>query len=87
VERPDRQEVDRKQATAVMAALRRAMKSRLDSGLLPYDGKWVPLSAVQEGIAQERKRAWIHAIELILLYCLNTVLSGLIIALVWQICY
>lgn len=87
MERPDRLEVDRKQITAVMASLRREMASRLDSGLLPYEGRWVPLSDVQAGLARKRKQAWIHAIELVLFFCLNSIVAWVIILVVYQLCY
>ena len=87
MERQVRHEVDRQQIAAVMASLRLQMKSRLDAGLLPYDGRWVPLADVQEGIVQEHKRARVHAVELILLYCLILTASLLVVALVWLLCY
>lgn len=87
MERQDRQQVDGRQITAVMASLRRAMKTRLDSGLLPHDGRWVPLSEVQEEIARERRRAWIHVIELILLYGAGFIASVAIFALLWTLVY
>lgn len=84
----DRQQVDgRQMITATKDALRRAMRSRLDSGLLPYDGRWVPLSDVKEEVARERKRARIHAIELILLYGAGFIASGAILALTWTLVY
>jgi len=73
--------------TATREALHRAMRSRLDSGLLPYDGRWVPLSDVKEEVARERKRARIHAIELILLYGAGFIASGAILALTWTLVY
>lgn len=84
----DRQQVDgRHMITATREALHRAMRSRVDSGLLPYDGRWVPLSDVKEEVARERKRARIHAIELILLYGAGFIASGAILALTWTLVY
>ncbi len=79
--------IARKQIAAVMAALRRVMQARLDSGLLPYDGRWVMLSEIQQGIIDERKRARVHVIELVLLYCLIPIASFAIIALVVALSY
>jgi len=76
-----------KQVAAVMAALRRVMQARLDSGLLPYDGRWMMLSEIQQGIIDERKRARVHVFELVLLYCLIPIASYVIIALVVAISY
>ena len=87
MERGERKEVDRKLVSAVMASLRQAMKARLDSGLLPYDGRWVTPVEVQQGILHERRRARVHAIELILLYCVISFASLILIALVWVLCY
>ena len=63
------------------------MSARLDSGLLPYEGRWVPLSEVKEGVARERKRAWIHAFELILLCGAGFIASVVILALIWTLVY
>lgn len=87
MERQDRQQVDGRQITAVMASLRRAMRTRLDSGLLPYDGRWIPLSEVQEEIARKRKRAWIHVFELILLYGAGFIASVVVFALLGELVY
>lgn len=87
MESQDRQQVDRRQITAITASLRLAMRARLDSGLLPYDGRWVPLSEVQEGIARERQRAWIHAFELILLYGACFIASVAILVLLSKFVY
>lgn len=70
-----------------MASLRRAMSARLDSGLLPYEGRWVPLSDVEEGVARERRQAWIHAFELLLLYGAGFFTSVVILALMWMLVY
>jgi len=87
VEKRDQQGIAGKQVAAVMGALRRAMQARVDSGLLPYDGRWVMLPEMQQGIIDERKRARVHAIELVLLYCLIPIASFVIIALVVALCY
>lgn len=71
----------------MMASLRRSMKARLDSGLFPYGGRWVPLAEVRQAVLAERRRAWVHAVELILLYGLNAVVCIAIIGLVWSLCY
>ena len=76
-----------KTITAVTEALRRAMQARLDAGRLPYDGHWVTLPEMQQAILDERKRARVHAIELVLFFCLILFTSYLVIAVVTAICY
>ena len=63
------------------------MKARIESGLLPYDGRWVTLAEVEEGLRQERRRARVHAIELAFLYGANLFVSLMIIGLVAALCY
>jgi hypothetical protein len=87
VERSELPVVDRKQVAAVMASLRQEMSARLGSGLLPYDGRWVTPAEVEQGILQERRRARVHAIELILLYCASSFVSLILVALTWVLCY
>jgi hypothetical protein len=87
VENRDESVVDGKQIAVVMERLRKAMRRRLDSGLLPYDGRWVTLTEMQQGMLDERKRARVHAIELVLLYGLFAIASFFIIALVVALCY
>jgi len=70
-----------------MASLRQAMRARLGSGLLPFDGRWVTPAEVEQGIRQERRRARVHAIELILLFCASSFVSLILIALTWALGY
>jgi hypothetical protein len=83
----DRNEIDRKELAAFVASLRRLMRARADAGLLAYDGQWLPLAEVEQGIARERRRAWVHVVELILLYGVLTVVSLAFIVLVLYLCY
>jgi hypothetical protein len=87
MERDDRREIDSKELAAFMAAVRRLMRTRADAGLLAYDGRWLPLREVEQGIASERRRAWIHVVELVLLYGVLTVISFAFIALALYLCY
>lgn len=87
VEEREQRGIAGKQIVAIMGALRRAMQTRLDSGLLPYDGRWVTLPEMQQELLDYRKRSRVHAIELVLLYCLIPIASFLIIALVVALCY
>ena len=87
MERSELPVVDRKQVAAVMASLRQAMRARLGSGLVPYDGRWVTPAEVEQGIRQERRRARVHAIELILLFCASAFVSLILIGLTWVLGY
>lgn len=86
MESQDPGESERQQVAAAVAALRRAMRARLDSGLLPYDGRWVTLPELEQGIRSERRRAWVHAIELILLFVILLAMSSFVYGfLVWLV--
>lgn len=87
MERAERAEIDRRELGAYMRSLRRAMKERIDAGLLPYQGRWVPLAEVQAGIARERRRAWVHAFELLLLYGVMAIVSLGLLGLAVYLCY
>ena len=87
MERDGQYEIDRKELAAFVASLRRAMRARADAGLLAYDGQWLPLAEVEQGIARERRRAWVHVFELVLLYGVLTAASFGLIALALYLCY
>lgn len=80
-------EIDRGHVAAVMADLRRAMQTRIDSGLVPVDGRWLTPSEAQKEVLDSHRRSRIHALELVLLFGANTIASLLIIALLGMLAY
>lgn len=87
MEQEERRTIDRQQLAAFVASLRNAMQLRVEQGLLPYDGRWMPAAEVQKAITRERRRAWMHAFELLLLYGALTSVSLVLIGLALYLCY
>ena len=87
MEQEERRRIDRQELAAFVAPLRNTMKLRVEQGLLPYEGRWMPLAEVQKAIARERRRAWVHAFELLLFYGALMVVSLALILLALYLCY
>lgn len=79
--------MSRKEIAAIKESLRRAMRKRIESDLLPYAGQWVARSVLEERLRDDRMKARVRALELLLLYVLATAVSLLMISLVWYLAY
>lgn len=52
------------------ARFRREMAQRIEADLLPYEGEWLTRGQLEARLLHNRKRARIHAFELLLVYAL-----------------
>lgn len=60
------------------ARVRREMEQRVQSNLFPYEGQWLTRKQLEDEQRRERRRAWVHAVELLLLYAAIAGISGLL---------
>jgi hypothetical protein len=71
----------------IRESLRRAMRNRIGSDLVPYGGQWVARSFLENKLRQERANARVHALELLILYVGSAFISLLMIGIFWYLCY
>ncbi|HET9578641.1 MAG TPA: hypothetical protein VFP44_12485 [Usitatibacter sp.] len=64
---PQPAELPLAEIASVRSLARREMDQRLRQNLFPYEGRWLAREALEEALRDERRRARVHAIELLLL--------------------
>lgn len=77
--------MDKAEIEELRKALRRAMQRRVDAGLVPNAGQWVPRSILENAVRKERARARVHALELLLLYIGVALISLFLLVIVWYL--
>lgn len=71
----------------IRKSLRRAMQRRIDANLAPIDGKWVTRPVLEDRMRQERGKARVHALELLILYLGGALISLVMLSVFWWLCY
>lgn len=69
------------QLQTLREGIRLAMARRLESGLVPYQGQWLPRAEAEARLRAERRKAWLQLIQLILLSGLGMACSLVLFAL------
>jgi hypothetical protein len=71
----------------IKRSLRRAMQKRIEAGLVPDTGRWVARSVLDAKIRENRVKARVHALELMLLYLAFPLISLIVFGTFWYLCY
>jgi len=79
--------MEKSEIAELRKALRRAMQRRVDAGLVPNAGQWVPRSILENEIRKERARAHVHTLELLLLYAGVALISLFLLGILWYLSY
>jgi hypothetical protein len=74
-------------AVELKLQLRQAIKNRIKSGVVPYEGQWFPRETVREKVRQEQTRSKRHAIGLAVLYLISVFFALLTIQLIVGLVY
>jgi len=73
--------------TELKESLRQAMRRRIETDLVPYEGQWVARSVREAKLHEDRAKARIRALELLLLYLGSAFVSLSLIGVTWFLCY
>ena len=63
------------------------MRQRLDANLLPHEGQWLTPADLAARVRTEKRKAWVRALELLLLLLFGTGLSMVILAILRDLAY
>jgi len=72
---------------AIRNGLKRVMRGRIAVDLRPYEGEWLSPAEVEKRVGEERRRARVRAVELILIFAACTLFSVLLLALLKDLAY
>lgn len=71
----------------IKKSLHLAMQRRIEADLVPDAGQWVARPVLENKLRQERAKARVRALELLLLYVGSAFISLLMLGLFWYLCY
>jgi hypothetical protein len=67
--------------------IQQAIANRKRSGLVPYEGQWLPREEVRQKLQKVRRKSVQHAIELAVLYFAGIFLTVVIVELIKGLVY
>ena len=74
-------------APQIKERIRQSMLSRIEQGMYPYGGQWLPADEIKKSIKQERKAGRTRAFELLFLNFIFALISLLLIVIVLFLAY
>jgi len=71
----------------IRKSLRQAMQRRIEANLVPVEGQWVARPVLEARLREERGKARVRALELLVLQLGGALMSLTMLGVFWWLCY